>query len=63
MPELSKTEMKQQAQDYLWRAVHEAIKREKEQRLVHVIPTRQWEEFDEILEKQAERIEKLFGLI
>jgi hypothetical protein len=61
MVELSKTYMKDKAQHYILETLMEAQKRESEQRVVTGIPTTQWEQFDEILEKQIERVFRFLG--
>lgn len=61
MAELSKTYMKDKAQHYILKVLMEAMKKEKESRVVTEIPTTQWEEFDEVLEKQVERVFRFLG--
>lgn len=61
MADLSKTDMKNEAQAYIVKALQEAQKKHTEQRVVNTIPPRQWEEFDEILDKQIERVLHFLG--
>lgn len=61
MEDLTKTHLKEAARHYICQALLEAQERQIEQRVVQTIPTRQWEEFDEILETQIERVFRFLG--
>lgn len=58
---LTKTHLKDKAQHFILETLLEAQKKHEEQRVATGIPITQLEEFDEILEKQIERVFRFLG--